>query len=133
MPSQTHADQSKTRQSIGTPLNDDALNIIMSQKEKHKLFVFTYKDMPIKNANASAFKKAVKRAGLGDFHFHDLRHTWATRHIMSGTSQYELQELGGWSSPKTMRKYAHLSTTFLLDVANNVSKAGTKLAQNKFH
>ncbi len=129
----THADQSKTRQAIGTPLNGDALNVILSQKGKHSQFVFTYKDRPIKNANVSAFKKAVKRAGLGDFHFHDLRHTWATRRIMAGTSQYELQELGGWSSSKTMRKYAHLSTAFLLDVANNVSKTGTNLAQSKIH
>ena len=32
----------------------------------------------------SAFKKAVQKAGLDDFTFHDLRYTFASRLVMSG-------------------------------------------------
>ena len=128
-----HADQSKTRQAIGVPLNGDAMALLQAQKGKHKQFVFSYKGKPILRANQRAWRNAVARAGLGDFHFHDLRHTWATRHIMSGTQLYVLQELGGWSSSETVRKYAHLSVAYLHQQANNVSKTDTKLAQNQLH
>lgn len=124
-----HADESKTSKAIGIPLNTDAINVICSQKGMHREFIFTYKRRQIKNAGAKAWRSAVKRAGLGDFHFHDLRHTWATRHIMSGTPLYVLQELGGWSKADTVRKYAHLSVQFLQQHAERLSSSVTNLAQ----
>lgn len=109
-------------------LISDAMNVLRNQQRKHSTFVFTYNGGQLKNAGAKGWRNAVKRAGLGDFHFHDLRHTWASRHIMGGTSLYELQELGGWSKADTVRKYAHLSISHLHSIANNVS-SDTKLTQ----
>ncbi|KMK51628.1 integrase [[Actinobacillus] muris] len=125
-----NSDESKTGNSIGIPLNDKAIEVIVSQFGKHKENVFTYKGMPVKIANTKAFREALKRAGIKDFRFHDLRHTWATRHIMSGTPLYVLQELGGWSKADTVRKYAHLSVEHLYSHANNVQLFDTKLAQS---
>jgi integrase len=39
----------------------------------------------------------------------DLRHTWASWHVMSGTSLQELIELGGWKSYEMVLRYAHLA------------------------
>ena len=44
---------------------------------------------------------------------HDLRHTWASWHIQEGTPLHVLQELGGWSTPEMVQKYAHLSSEHL--------------------
>ena len=46
----------------------------------------------------TAWHKAVVRAGLKDFRFHDLRHAWASFHRQAGTSCDELKDLGGWKS-----------------------------------
>ena len=42
-----------------------------------------------------AWTKALERAGIENFRWHDLRHTWASWHVQNGTSLQELQQLGG--------------------------------------
>ena len=67
------------------------------------------------------FRKAVKRAGLGRTTFHDMRHTWATRHVEAGTPAQQLKELGGWSNLEMVERYTHLSTSALKSVCENGS------------
>jgi len=45
--------------------------------------------------NAKACHKALKRVGIENFRWHDIRHTWASLHIQEGTPQHVLLELGG--------------------------------------
>ena len=60
-----------------------------------------------------------------DFRWHDLRHTWASWHVQSGTPLQVLQELGGWSSYEMVLRYAHLSAGHLADYAENLCKLRT--------
>lgn len=55
------------------------------------------------------FSKTVKKAGLDDLHFHDLRHTFATRLIQKGVDLYRVQLLLGHRSPVMTQRYAHHS------------------------
>lgn len=50
--------------------------------------------------------KALKRAGIENFWWRDLRHTWASWHVQNGTPLHILQELGGWSSYEMVNRYA---------------------------
>jgi integrase len=75
--------------------------------------VFSYKGKRITQVNTKAWHKALERAGIKDFRWHDLRHTWASWHVQSGTPLHVLQELGGWESPEMVRRYAHLSSEHL--------------------
>jgi integrase len=59
--------------------------------------------------NTRAWRNALKRAGITDFRWHDLHHTWASWLIQNGTSLYDLQEMGGWKSAAMVRRYAHLA------------------------
>jgi integrase len=52
---------------------------------------------------------ALKRAGIKNLHFHDLRHTFATRYMMAGGDLYSLQVLLGHKTAAMVQRYAHLS------------------------
>jgi integrase len=54
------------------------------------------------------FSKLVKAAGIKDFTWHDLRHTFASRLAMEGVSMRHTADLMGHSEIQTTMRYAHL-------------------------
>lgn len=58
---------------------------------------------------STAFNSAVKRAGIQDFTFHDLRHTFASRLVMRGVDLTTVKELMGHKHINMTLRYAHLS------------------------
>ena len=115
-----HPDQAKANKAIPVPLNDNALAVLKARQGDHSQYVFTYKSNPIRQCNTKAWKKALDRAGIDNFRWHDLRHTWASWHVQNGTSIQELQQLGGWSSFEMVLRYAHLSSEHLRGAANRL-------------
>lgn len=114
------ADQSKNGKPIAVPLNATALEVLRRQLGKHPQRVFTYARKPLATANTRAWRKALKRAGIENFRWHDTRHTWATWHRQSGTPTHELQRLGGWRSSVMVERYAHLAPDHLAKAANRL-------------
>lgn len=66
---------------------------------------------------------ALKRAGIEDFRWLDLRHTWATWHRMAGTPTHEFQRLGGWNTGARVERYAHLAPDALQAAAARFGSA----------
>lgn len=122
-----HADQAKAEKAIGVPLNDEALAIIQLQVGRHDMYVFTYEGKPVTRANNHAWRKALVRAGISDFRWHDLRHTWASWHVQNGTPLHVLKELGGWAELTMVLRYAHLSSKHLAEYAGNSTAIETNL------
>lgn len=89
----------------------------------------------MRGVNGVTWRNAVKDAGIVDFRWHDLRHTWASWHVQQGTPLHVLQELGGWETADMIRRYAHLALEHLAEYAEKlatprvVEHSGTKLAQ----
>lgn len=115
-----HPDQAKTKKAIPVPLNNDAMNILKTRLGNHPQLVFTYQGKRIQKCSTRAWTNALSRAGIENFRWHDLRHTWASWHIQNGTSLQELQQLGGWSSFEMVLRYAHLSGDHLRKAANRI-------------
>jgi integrase len=104
-----HADQAKGRKAIAVALNGTALAVLDRQKGRHPQFVFTFEGQPVGQVNTKAWRKALKRVGIEDFRWHDLRHTWASWLTQNGVPLNALQEMGAWQSSEMVRRYAHLA------------------------
>jgi integrase len=102
---------------------------ITQQQGKHDVHVFTYEGNPVKQVSTQAWYKALKRAGIESFRWHDLRHTWASWHVQNGTPLHVLQELGGWETPSMVRRYAHLAADHLAAYAGRAQINGTNPSQ----
>jgi integrase len=70
----------------------------------------------------TAWHTALKRAGIEDFRFHDLRHTWASWHRQAGTSCDELRNLDGWKSKTMVDRYAKFAAGNPLSAAPRIER-----------
>jgi len=87
---------------------------------KHPTHVFSFHGKPITQVSTKAWYAALARAGISEFRWHDLRHTWASWHVQQGTPLFALQELGGWESAEMVRRYAHLAADHLAPYAERL-------------
>jgi integrase len=77
-------------------------------------YCFTFRGEPIRwQVSNSAWLTALAKAGIKDFRFHDLRHTWASWCD-------ELKDLGGWKSRCMVDRYAKFATEHLTTAAARI-------------
>ena len=89
-------------------------------------------DKPLAATVNTAWRNALKKSGIEDFHFHDTRHTWASLLIQNGVPKGMIKELGGWKSDKMVERYAHLAPEHLAPhaaVLDRVLKAPGKTVE----
>ena len=67
----------------------------------------------------SVWMTALRKAGIENFRFHDLRHSAASMLVMGGATLHDTGEILGHRCAQTTKRYAHLSN----DHKRNVSDA----------
>jgi integrase len=81
---------------------------LLSASHKPEGLVFTFKDRPLHRIK-TAWKAAIRRAGIRYFRFHDLRHTFNTRLMEAGVVQDVRKALMGHSSGEEVNSlYTHV-------------------------
>ena len=118
-----HADQTKARRARAVPLTEKAIEAVRSRLGGHLRHVFCFRGQPVKRINGRTWRECLIRAGIKNFRWHDLRHTWATRLGMSGASLPEIQALGGWATIEMVQRYAHFAGSHLAAVQDRASKS----------
>lgn len=103
------ASQFKNGEAHGVPLNETAMAVLVKRHGQDARYVFAFNGRPVVQASTRAWREALVRSGIEDFHWHDLRHTWATWQRQAGTPTHELQRLGGWKSLVMVERYAHVA------------------------
>lgn len=116
--------------------NSIAQSLIDKQRCRHDEFVFTYYKQvkhdhlkspsyfPTKSMYNTAWQTARKRAGLGDLHVHDLRHTVGMRLRLSGVSERTQDEILWHSSKSMAQHYASAQIREIFDALELISKEG---------
>lgn len=117
-----HADQAKAGEPLAIPLTGEPMRILRAQQKLTGTgkWVFVGRDgVKPPTEIKTAWRRALRDAEIEDFTWHDLRHTWATWHVMNGTPLQVLKELGGWADMRMVMRYAHLAKSFVAEYAGN--------------
>ncbi len=104
--------RSKNGERRTIPVNETVLTVLKQKAKVRGLtteLVFCSRAFtPIESGHLRrSFRSAVKKAQIEDFHFHDLRHTFATRLVQAGVDLYKVQRLLGHKSSTMTQRYAH--------------------------
>lgn len=108
--------RSKNGERRTVPVNQTVLEILTKRYEERdggrpardSLVFRSEADTPLDGSNLRrAFNSALEAAKIENFHFHDLRHTFATRLVQAGVDLYKVQRLLGHKSPSMTQRYAH--------------------------
>jgi integrase/recombinase XerD len=107
-------DRTKSGTPRRVPLSDKAITTIkdlLDQPQRpNSRFLFTKADGSRFVDMKNGFVAACKRAGLTDFRWHDLRHTFASWFVQDGGDLYHLSRILGHATVQMTARYGHLRT-----------------------
>ncbi len=88
---------------------NDTLHRILSEMPQKSGYVFGNGNGGHVGDIKHSFTSACRKAGIADFRFHDLRHTYASHLAMRGVHIRALQELLGHKTLAMTQRYSHLA------------------------
>lgn len=108
-----HIEKTKNAERRDIPMNSELLNLFRRLFTERKLssdYVFVNPDTNTRYMDIKrSFNHACKKAKIEDFHFHDLRHTFASHLVMKGVDLTTVKELLGHKSLTMTLRYSHLA------------------------
>lgn len=103
----------KNGDALGIPMTD---NVFQTLKNLNKVrwidsdYIFGKQGKPFRRWWISKnFRDAVRKAGIENLRFHDLRHDFCSKLVQRGVDLYSVAGLAGHKDIKTTQRYAHLS------------------------
>jgi integrase len=117
--------ETKNGERRGVPLAGKAMELVKLHGKVRRLdtqLLFPGKEHPHKPMDLRApWNAAVKRAGLEDFRFHDLRHSAASYLAMGGASLAEIADVLGHKTLSMVKRYARLSESHKAGVVERMN------------
>lgn len=122
-----HVLDTKSGDSRPIPISDVLYETLKSMPRTSE-YVFTNPktNQPYVDIKKS-FNLVREHAGIENFCFHDLRHTFATRMVMAGVDFLTLMELLGHKNIKTTMRYAHVIPSRKIDAIKKLANWNQKI------
>ena len=123
--------RTKNEEPLHVPLNDAAvaaLRVVHDRGDgRGRVFQSAKTGEPLENGR-HWFDDAVMKAGIKNFRWHDLRHTFASRLRMKGAPLEDIADLLGHKSLTMTRRYAHLGPNKLHEIVSLLGASATRSA-----
>ncbi len=122
------AGYSKNGEARSVPMNHTLTAVLKSARvsaASERVFC-TRRGQPYRSFR-TAFERAVRKAGITDFTFHDLRHTFARRLVMARVDLPTVKELLGHKDISMTMRYAHLSADHKRLAVQRLEQFGAKV------
>jgi integrase len=120
-----HIPRTKNGESLHVPLNDAALAALRAvctrANESGRAFTSERTGEPLEHPR-HWFNRAVREAGIRDFRWHDLRHTFASRLRIRGVPLETIADLLGHKGLTMTRRYAHLGPSQLHEAVSRLAE-----------
>lgn len=87
------------------PLSTKAIAVLSALPRNLNCHIFG----TTQNATVCAWKRTIKRLGIQDLHWHDLRHEAASRLFEKGLNPMEVASITGHKNLNMLRRYTHLN------------------------
>lgn len=126
-----HVVNTKSAHDRIVPMSQQVRELLLDHRRGAKgqwVFVTKKTKRPIVDVK-KAFRAACDAAGIADFHFHDLRHTFATRVGDAGHSSRAIAALLGHSNTIMTDRYTHATDTALRSAVESGSQGGSQTAK----
>jgi len=105
-----HLFDTKNGENRDVPMNEITQKTVISVlKHPDSQYIFCNNEGQPYGDIKKSFLTAIKKSGIVNFHFHDLRHTFASQLVMSGVDLNTVRELLGHKSLEMTLRYSHLS------------------------
>jgi integrase len=114
-------DKTKNGERREIPINDPlrhALQPLIRRLDTPFVF-YEHSGKPISDFRKS-FSTALRKAGIKDFRFHDLRHTFASHLVMAGVDLTTVSRLLGHKSLTMTLRYAHLAPSHMVEAMGKI-------------
>lgn len=130
-----HVVNTKTAHDRIIPMSQRVRELLIAQRKTRKgEHVFASRRIAKRRAGEGlvdvkkAFVAACSAAGIADFHFHDLRHTFATRLGDAGCNVTTIARLLGHSNIQMSMRYTHASDDSLRSAVEHAQKSRVTIA-----
>lgn len=117
--------ETKNGENRAVPISSKAYDLLKEHSKIRKInsdYVFARSDGKKPMDLRHQWEEALRKSGIKNFKFHDLRHTAASNLAMSGASLLEIAEILGHKTLSMVQRYSHLTKKHTAEVLERMNE-----------